>query len=65
MRLLMKKVLNLTIETGRTEELYKIHQKLIADIKQQLAEPEKNIIQSDDENYYTLINNPPISQMKG
>ncbi|CAG8541645.1 14945_t:CDS:2, partial [Gigaspora rosea] len=39
---LMKKVLNLAIETGRTEEMYEIHQELIADMEQQLAEPEGN-----------------------
>ncbi|CAG8756278.1 752_t:CDS:2 [Gigaspora margarita] len=25
----------------------------------------ENVMQSDDENYYALINNPPISRMKG
>ncbi|CAG8617502.1 31588_t:CDS:2, partial [Racocetra persica] len=61
---LIKKALNLAIETGGTEKLYEMHQKFIADMEQQLAEPERNVIQSDDKNHYRLINNPPMSRTK-
>ncbi|CAG8844494.1 23790_t:CDS:2, partial [Gigaspora margarita] len=33
-----KKALNMTIETGYTEELYELHQQFIADMKKQLAD---------------------------
>ncbi|CAG8726477.1 7884_t:CDS:1, partial [Dentiscutata heterogama] len=61
---LMKKALNLAIETGYTEELYEMHQELIADMEQQLAELEGNIMQSDNKNHYALINNSPMSRTK-
>ncbi|CAG8777915.1 3883_t:CDS:2 [Cetraspora pellucida] len=49
---LMKKALNLAIETGCTGELYKLHQQFIANMKRQLAEQEGNILELDEKNYY-------------
>ncbi|CAG8802166.1 9269_t:CDS:2, partial [Cetraspora pellucida] len=55
---LMKRTLNLAIQTGCTEELYELHQQFINEIEKQLAEQEGCILQSDDEYNYETINNP-------
>ncbi|KAF0536681.1 protein far1-related sequence 11-like [Gigaspora margarita] len=62
---LMKKTLNLAIETRCTEELYRLHQRFIEEMEKQLAEKEGHIIQSNDKNdFYGTISNPLQSRMK-
>ncbi|CAG8635878.1 9411_t:CDS:1 [Cetraspora pellucida] len=55
---LMKKTLNLAIQTGCTEELYELHQQFINKMEKQLAKQEGCVLQSDDEYNYETINNP-------
>ncbi|CAG8449947.1 13349_t:CDS:2, partial [Racocetra fulgida] len=62
---LMKRTLNLAIQTGRTEELYELHQQYISEMERQLAEQEGRVLQSDDEYNYDTISNPLNPRTKG
>ncbi|CAG8704291.1 5389_t:CDS:2, partial [Funneliformis caledonium] len=57
---LMKKTLNLAIETGRIEELYKIHDKLIKEMESEVTQ----IVQGNETTEFACTISNPISIRK-